>query len=93
MTQECKVLNLFSSFSFFSFLQVFRGCGQPKLLEKGRVSRDVSGKFDARFTMTESTGTNLQKLVNIYYINNLIVILKLTDVQQRQLAKLHRLHD
>ncbi|XP_027001211.1 glypican-6-like [Tachysurus fulvidraco] len=43
--------------------KVFRGCGQPKLLEKIRVSRDVSGAFDARFTTTESTGTNLQKLV------------------------------
>ncbi|MCJ8732128.1 hypothetical protein PDJAM_G00207470 [Pangasius djambal] len=43
--------------------EVFRGCGQPKLLEKSRVSRDVSGTFDAGFTTTESAGTNLQKLV------------------------------
>ncbi|KAF4087401.1 hypothetical protein AMELA_G00095100 [Ameiurus melas] len=42
--------------------EVFRGCGQPKLLEKSRVSRDVAGTFDAGFT-TEPAGTNLQKLV------------------------------
>ncbi|KAF5879926.1 glypican-6-like [Clarias magur] len=43
--------------------EVFLGCGKPELLEKSRVSRDVSGKFADEFITTESSGTNLQKLV------------------------------
>ncbi|TTH08274.1 Conserved oligomeric Golgi complex subunit 3 [Bagarius yarrelli] len=43
--------------------EVFRGCGQPKLLERSRVSRNVFNIFSSEFTNTEHTSTNLQKLV------------------------------
>ncbi|KAI5107562.1 glypican 6b precursor [Silurus meridionalis] len=43
--------------------EVFQGCGQPKLLEKNRVARDVSSTTGQGFAPSESDGTNLQKLV------------------------------